>query len=201
MIYFLFHFFAALIVLSAIAVVYVSNPVYSVLCLILTFFISSTLFILLGAELIAMLVIIVYVGAVAVLFLFVVMMLDINYSRFKSGFTKYLAIGLLCGVILFINIVFIIKQSATTELVTTGSVPYVSNVIAIGNLIYTKYMYIFHLSGILLLISIIGSLVLTLRAKSNSVRRQNIDVQVNRSSTIKYVNVKVREGVDYENSN
>ena len=200
MIYFLFHFFSVLIVLSAMAVICVSNPVYSVLCLILTFFISSTLFILLGAELIAMLVVIVYVGAVAVLFLFVVMMLDINYSRVKSGFTKYLAIGLLCGMILFINIVFIIKQSTTTELVM-GSVPYVSNVIAIGNLIYTKYMYIFHLSGILLLISIIGSLVLTLRTKSNNVHRQNMDVQANRSSTIKYVNVKVREGVDYENSN
>ncbi|ABD45020.1 NADH-ubiquinone/plastoquinone oxidoreductase chain 6 family protein [Ehrlichia chaffeensis str. Heartland] len=200
MIYFLFHFFAVLIVLSSISVVYVSNPVYSVLFLILTFFISSTLFILLGAELIAMLVIIVYVGAVAVLFLFVVMMLDINYSRLKSGFTKYLAIGLLCGMILFVNIVFVIKQSATTELVT-GSVSYVSNVIAIGNLIYTKYMYVFHLSGILLLISIIGSLVLTLRTKNGNVYRQSVGAQVNRSSTVKYVNVKVRQGVDYENSN
>ncbi|CEI85337.1 NADH-quinone oxidoreductase subunit J [Ehrlichia minasensis] len=200
MVYFLFHFFAALIVLSAVAVVYVSNPVYSVLFLILTFFISSTLFILLGAELIAMLVIIVYVGAVAVLFLFVVMMLDINYSRFKNGFTKYLAIGLLCGVILFVNIVFIIKQSVTAELVTEP-VPYVSNVIAIGNLIYTEYMYIFHLSGILLLISIVGALVLTLRAKNSSVRRQNINMQINRPSSIKYVNVKVKEGVNYEDSN
>ena len=200
MIYFLFHFFTALIVLSSIAVIYVSNPVYSVLFLILTFFISSTLFVLLGAELIAMLVIIVYVGAVAVLFLFVVMMLDINYSRFKNGFTKYLTIGLLCGIILFVNIVFIIKQSATTELVS-DPIPYTSNVIAIGNLIYTKYMYIFHLSGILLLISIIGSLVLTLRAKSSSVRRQSIDAQVRRSSSVKYVDVKVKEGVNYEDSN
>ncbi|AAZ68515.1 NADH-quinone oxidoreductase subunit J [Ehrlichia canis] len=200
MVYFLFHFFAALIVLSSVAVVYISNPVYSVLFLILTFFISSTLFILLGAELIAMLVIIVYVGAVAVLFLFVVMMLDINYSRFKNVFTKYLAIGLLCGVILFVNIVFIIRQSATTELVTE-SVQYVSNVVAIGNLIYTEYMYIFHLSGILLLISIIGALVLTLRAKNSSVHRQNINMQINRPSSIKYVSVKVKEGVNYEDSN
>ncbi|WDM84952.1 NADH-quinone oxidoreductase subunit J [Ehrlichia sp. JZT12] len=200
MIYFLFHFFTVLIVLSSIAVIYVSNPVYSVLFLILTFFISSTLFVLLGAELIAMLVIIVYVGAVAVLFLFVVMMLDINYSRFKNGFTKYLTIGLLCGIILLVNIVFIIKQSATTELVS-DPIPYTSNVIAIGNLIYTKYMYIFHLSGVLLLISIIGSLVLTLRTKGGSIRRQNIDAQVRRSSSVKYVNVKVKEGVDYEDSN
>ncbi|MGN7618472.1 MAG: NADH-quinone oxidoreductase subunit J [Ehrlichia sp.] len=177
-----------------------SNPVYSVLFLILTFFISSALFILLGAELIAMLVIVVYVGAVAVLFLFVVMMLDINYSRFKSGFTKYLTIGLLCGIMLFVNMVFIIKQSATTELVT-DAVPHASNVIAIGNLIYTKYMYVFHLSGILLLISIIGSLVLTLRTKNNNVRRQSVDAQVRRSSSVRYVNVKVKEGVDYENSN
>ena len=200
MIYFLFYFFTALIVLSSIAVIYVSNPVYSVLFLILTFFISSTLFVLLGAELIAMLVIVVYVGAVAVLFLFVVMMLDINYSRFKSGFTKYLTIGLICGIILFVNIVFIIKQSATTELVA-DTVHYTSNVVAIGNLIYTKYMYIFHLSGILLLISIIGSLVLTLRTKSTSVYKQNVDAQVRRSSSVKYVNVKVKEGVDYEDPN
>ncbi|QGR02548.1 NADH-quinone oxidoreductase subunit J [Ehrlichia ruminantium] len=200
MIYFLFHFFAVLVVVSAVAVIYVSNPVYSVLFLILTFFISSTLFILLGAELIAMLVIIVYVGAVAVLFLFVVMMLDINYSRFKHGFTKYFVIGLIGGMILFVNMVFIIKQSSTTELVT-DSKPYVSNVVAIGNLIYTKYMYIFHLSGVLLLISIIGSLVLTLRDKGNNVRKQSANVQVSRSPFVKYMDVKVRGGVNHEDSN
>ncbi|CAH58208.1 NADH-quinone oxidoreductase subunit J [Ehrlichia ruminantium] len=199
MIYFFFHFFAVLVILSSIAVIYVSNPVYSVLFLILTFFMSSTLFILLGAELIAMLVIIVYVGAVAVLFLFVVMMLDINYSRFKHGFTKYFVIGLISGMILFVNMVFIIKHSATADLVTESK-PYVSNVMAIGNLIYTKYMYIFHLSGVLLLISIIGSLVLTLRDKGNNIRRQSPDIQISRSPFVKYVDVKVRGGVSYEDS-
>ncbi|WP_045808755.1 NADH-quinone oxidoreductase subunit J [Candidatus Neoehrlichia procyonis] len=197
MIYFLFYFFSFFLIASAITVVMSSNPVYSVLSLILTFFISSTLFILLGAEFIAMLVVIVYVGAVAVLFLFVVMMIDTNYSRIRQGFVKYFIISLMCGVVFFIDMVLVIQNSHIRSDVVKNQDINMENMFIIGNVIYTDYMYVFHLSGILLLISVTAALVLTLHHKDD-VYRQDVYKQVSRDSSIRLADPEFLQGVKDE---
>ncbi|WCR53008.1 MAG: NADH-quinone oxidoreductase subunit J [Wolbachia endosymbiont of Ctenocephalides orientis wCori] len=161
--HFFFYFFAILSIVSSICVVGVKNPIHSVLFLIFTFINSSVLFILLGAEFIAMMVLVVYIGAVAVLFLFVVMMLDIDYARLRQGFSKHFTLGaIFCAVFLLI-ISFVISSSTPN---INNAIDYnVNNVKAIGNLLYTDYMYAFHLSGILLLVAIVGAVALTLQDK------------------------------------
>ncbi|WP_410522099.1 NADH-quinone oxidoreductase subunit J [Neoehrlichia mikurensis] len=196
MICFLFYLFSFFLVVSAITVIIASNPVYSVLSLILTFFISSTLFILLGAEFIAMLIIIVYVGAVAVLFLFVVMMIDIDYSRIKQGFTKYFIISLMCGVVFFVDVVLVIQNShMRSDMVKNQN--NMENVFMIGNVIYTDYMYAFHLSGILLLVSIVSALVLALYHQDDALK-QDVHKQVSRDSSVKLADPKFLQGVTDE---
>ncbi|QXK92348.1 NADH-quinone oxidoreductase subunit J [Neoehrlichia mikurensis] len=193
---FLFYLFSFFLVVSAITVIIASNPVYSVLSLILTFFISSTLFILLGAEFIAMLIIIVYVGAVAVLFLFVVMMIDIDYSRIKQGFTKYFIISLMCGVVFFVDVVLVIQNShMRSDMVKNQN--NMENVFMIGNVIYTDYMYAFHLSGILLLVSIVSALVLALYHQDDALK-QDVHKQVSRDSSVKLADPKFLQGVTDE---
>ena len=181
-----FYIFAAVLVASAIMVVFSKNPVHSVLFLILAFFNAAGLFILLGAEFVAMILVIVYVGAVAVLFLFVVMMLDINFTELRQGINTYLPFGIVLGVVLFVELVFLVFQglvpSQASQLAAAAPAPMameVSNTRALGQLLYTHYLYVFQVSGLILLVAMIGAIVLTLRHRPG-VQRQRIAEQINR---------------------
>lgn len=195
---FTFYFLAAITVASATMVVSARNPVHSVLFLILAFFNSAGLFVLIGAEFLAMVLVVVYVGAVAVLFMFVVMMLDINFVGLREGYMQYLPIGLLVGVILLAELVFVggswAVRDETAPLATTAAmVEPVTNTEAIGNLLYTEYFYLFQTAGLILLVAIIGAIALTLRQRPN-VRRQDIGRQVNRLRSEAVELKKVRSG-------
>ena len=154
------------------------NPVHSVLFLILCFFNTSILFILLKAEFLAMVLLIVYVGAVAVLFLFVVMMLDINISRFRESFSRYLPIGLFVGLVIFFELILIIRSSEFFSTITSNdNTTFLENTLEIGKVLYTDYFLLFQLSGIILLVAMIGAILLTLR-KREGVKKQNIYQQI-----------------------
>jgi len=183
---FFFYVFAFVTIASAVMVISVRNPVHAVLFLILAFFNAAGLFVLLGAEFIAMILVIVYVGAVAVLFLFVVMMLDVDFAELRAGFQKYLPVGGLIGALLLAELLLV--ASAWTiapqgALQIAERIPpaaeAVTNAEAIGRVLYTKYVYYFQLSGLVLLIAMIGAIVLTLRHREG-VKRQSIAVQVAR---------------------
>jgi NADH-quinone oxidoreductase subunit J len=180
-----FYVFAIIAVVSGIMVVASRNPVHSVLFLILAFFNGAGLFVLMGAEFLAMILVIVYVGAVAVLFLFVVMMLDINFVRLREGFLHYLPIGGLIGLVLLVELI-----AVATGLVPIGHVTGpvaesitaktgVTNTAMLGQLIYTKYIYLFQLAGMVLFVAMIGAIVLTLRHREG-VKRQKIARQIAR---------------------
>ena len=179
-----FYLFAVLAVVAAVMVIVAKNPVHAVLYLILAFFNAAGLFVLLGAEFLAMILIIVYVGAVAVLFLFVVMMLDVDFAELKAGFIKNAPVGLLVGgivlaelVLLFIGRGFGIGAAhAPGAAAATG----VSNTQALGLVLYTRYVYYFEVAGLILLVAMIGAIVLTLSHKPG-VRRQSIAAQVART--------------------
>ncbi len=191
-----FYVFAAVTVVSAFMVISARNPVHSVLYLILAFFNSAALFLLMGAEFIAMILVIVYVGAVAVLFLFVVMMLDINIAELRQGFLKYLPIGAAVGIALFAEILLALGAWSVSP-VAAGSlrakVSDVPNTEALGRLIYTDYMFLFQAAGMVLLIAMIGAIVLTLRTRPG-VRRQKIAAQIGRRREEAVVLVKTRVG-------
>ena len=178
-----FYVFAAVAVLSAILVVVNRNPVYSVLFLILAFFNAAGLFVLLGAEFLAMMLIVVYVGAVAVLFLFVVMMLDINFAALREGFVRYAWIGAIIGAVLAAEIIFVVSSGAISPAANMlGGSPTpagVSNTEALGRILYTDYFYLFQVSGLVLLVAMIGAIVLTHRERAG-VKRQRIADQVAR---------------------
>jgi NADH-quinone oxidoreductase subunit J len=180
-----FYLFAAVAIASGVMVIAARNPVHSVLFLILAFFNAAGLFVLMGAEFIAMILVIVYVGAVAVLFLFVVMMLDINFVELRQGFLQYLPIGGLIGVILLVELLFVFASWAVLPeagMLAAAPVPpseAVSNTRALGRLLYTNYVYLFQASGMVLLVAMIGAIVLTLRSREG-VRRQNISKQIGR---------------------
>ncbi len=180
-----FYLFAAMIIASAVMVIAARNPVHSVLFLILAFFNGSGLFVLLGAEFLAMILVILYVGAVAVLFLFVVMMLDINFVELRQGFLQYLPIGALVGIVLLAELIAVLGAWAMAPEVGLGtSLPIpppdqVTNTQALGEVLYTKYIYLFQTAGLVLLVAMIGAIVLTLRRR-DGVRRQNIGEQVSR---------------------
>lgn len=180
-----FYLFAALTVASAFMVISSRNPVHSVLFLILAFFNSAALFVLLGAEFLAMILIVVYVGAVAVLFLFVVMMLDINFSELRQGFLQYLPIGALIGIILMIELLMVVGGwTLSPEALQLSSAPAVAmtelnNTEQLGNLIYTQYVYLFQIAGMILLVAMIGAIVLTHRTRPG-VKKQVIAEQVYR---------------------
>jgi NADH-quinone oxidoreductase subunit J len=195
---FVFYLLAAVTVASGVMVVSARNPVHSVLFLILAFFNSAGLFVLIGAEFLAMILVVVYVGAVAVLFMFVVMMLDINFLRLQEGFMQFLPVGLLVGVILLAELVLV---GGTYGVAGGGApaaeqaTPAVSNIEAIGNLLYTDYFYLFQAAGMILLVAIIGAITLTLRHRR--VRRQDIGRQVGRlrSETVELRKVRTGSGV------
>ena len=170
-----FYLFAAVMLGAGLMVVVSRNPVYSVLFLILAFFNAAGLFVLIGAEFIAMLLVVVYVGAVAVLFLFVVMMLDINFAEMRAGFQKYLPLGLVVGGILVFELVAAIYGDAFSG-ATLPAMPEISNTRALGNVLYTKYLYLFQIAGLILLVAMIGAISLTMRRRAG-VRRQVVAEQ------------------------
>ena len=195
-----FYFFAAILIASAIMVIAAKNPVHSVLFLILTFFNAAGLFVLLGAEFLAMILVVVYVGAVAVLFLFVVMMLDIDFAELKRGSLQYLPFGALVGLILVAELVmagsaWVLKPVAKTAFASATPAG-VSNTAALGRILYTDYVYYFQIAGLVLLVAMIGAIVLTLRHKPG-VRRQVIMDQVLRTPAtgMRVVSLKPGEGI------
>jgi NADH-quinone oxidoreductase subunit J len=178
-----FYLFSAILLVSGVMVISARNPVHSVLFLILAFFQAAGLFVLLGAEFLAMTLVIVYVGAVAVLFLFVVMMLDINFAKLREGFNQYLPFGALIGAILLVELLVVAGNWAVTaEAVSQIAAPAatgISNTEALGRVIYTQYVYLFQGAGLVLLIAMIGAIVLTLRHREG-VRRQSVPAQLAR---------------------
>ena len=190
-----FYLFASITCLAGLMVISSRNPVHSVLFLILAFFNAAGLFVLLGAEFLAMLLVVVYVGAVAVLFLFVVMMLDINFVELREGFQRYMPLGLGVGGVLLAEILFVFFNSADMP-ETVVMVNEVSNTRALGRILYTDYIYLFQLAGLILLVAMIGAIALTLRKREN-VRRQSISSQIERTraDSIEVVSVPSNTGV------
>ncbi len=196
----LFYLFATVTVAAAVMVVSARNPVHSVLFLILAFFNAAALFILIGAEFLAMVLVVVYVGAVAVLFMFVVMMLNVNFVRMRQGALQYLPIGGLVGLILLVELLLVAGTwtlAPTPEAIeprpTTAGL---TNTEALGNLLYTEYFYLFQAAGVILLVAIIGAITLTLRERRD-LRRQDIGTQVHRdrATAVELKKVKPRAGI------
>ncbi len=181
-----FYLFAAIAVGAGVMVVSARNPVHSVLFLILTFFTTAGLFVLIGAEFLAMVLVVVYVGAVAVLFMFVVMMLDINFVEMREGFLQYMPVGVLVGIILLVELLMILgTASMSPEVMAAGTEPIPDladrqNTAALGDVLYTKYIYLFQAAGMILLIAMIGAIVLTHRQRPG-VKKQVISEQLART--------------------
>jgi NADH-quinone oxidoreductase subunit J len=198
-----FYLFSGILIASAVMVVSSRNPVHSVLFLILAFFNAAGLFILLGAEFLAMTLVIVYVGAVAVLFLFVVMMLDVDFTELRQGFLQYLPFGAIIGLILLVEILMVVGAwTIGPEIANLRTAPMpaaneaVDNTRALGRLLYTHYVYYFQAAGLILLVAMIGAIVLTLQHKSG-VKRQDISVQNARTKeqSMEIRKVKAGEGI------
>ena len=194
-----FYLFAFVAVASAFMVIAAKNPVYSVLFLIVTFFNSAGLFLLTGAEFLAMILLVVYVGAVAVLFLFVVMMLDVDFAEFKSGALQYAPIGAVVGLILAAELIIVLggyafaPQLAGTVAQPTPDIATRHNTAALGDILYTDYVHFFQIAGMVLLVAMIGAIVLTLRHKAG-VKRQDISAQVARTPATAIEIKKVETG-------
>jgi NADH-quinone oxidoreductase subunit J len=199
----MFYVFAFVAIASGVMVVSARNPVHSVLFLILAFFNAAGLFLLMGAEFLAMILVIVYVGAVAVLFLFVVMMLDIDFAQLRTGAMKYLPVGLLVGIILLVELGFVflhwaiapgVASVAAAPLPSAGGF---SNTRALGDLLYTRYVFAFQAAGMILLVAMVGAIVLTLRQRVGT-RRQVIAEQLarRRAETVEVVKVPVGAGAE-----
>ncbi|MHB0953681.1 MAG: NADH-quinone oxidoreductase subunit J [Allorhizobium sp.] len=197
-----FYLFAFVAVASAFMVISARNPVHSVLFLILTFVNASGLFLLTGAEFLAMILLVVYVGAVAVLFLFVVMMLDIDFAELRSGALKYAPIGALVGIVVAAELVIVVGGTVLSPQAlnaVTMPIPALTdrtNTAALGDVLYTNYVYFFQIAGLVLLVAMIGAIVLTLRHREN-IKRQDISKQVARTpaTAVKVVKVKSGQGV------
>lgn len=197
-----FYLFATVTIAAAFMVIASRNPVHSVLFLILAFFNAAGLFMLAGAEFLALILIVVYVGAVAVLFLFVVMMLDVDFAEMRDGTLQYLPIGAMIGIVLLIELVLVLgansigPEAAANAVQPIPDLAQVPNIQAIGDLLYTRYIFFFQLSGMVLLVAMIGAIVLTLHHKPN-VRRQNIADQVNRdaNAAVEMKNIEPGQGI------
>jgi len=192
-----FYLFAGVCVASAVMVIVSRNPVHSVLFLILAFVNASGLFVLMGAEFLAMILVVVYVGAVAVLFLFVIMMLDVDFAQLREGFIEYLPVGLVVGGIFMFELLLIagswLIQPGTAKAITAAIPANVSNTEALGLVLYTKYIHYFQLAGMVLLVAMIGAIVLTLRHKAY-IKRQDINVQNARTPELAMSVRKVASG-------
>lgn len=198
-----FYAFAAILLAAASMVIFSRNPVHSVLWLIVAFFNAAGLMVLVGAEFIAMLLVIVYVGAVAVLFLFVVMMLDIDFAELRAGFARNLPLGILLAIVLFFELILGIgayRAGAVTLGVADGKAAIagaVPNIEAVGNLLYSKYIFLFETAGLILLVAMVGAIVLTHRPVRGT-RGQNISQQNKRrpQDAVRNVNQPVGQGVE-----
>jgi NADH-quinone oxidoreductase subunit J len=194
-----FYIFAAILLVSAAMVVSARNPVHSVLFLILAFFNAAALFLIAGAEFLAMILVIVYVGAVAVLFLFVVMMLDVDFAELRGGFQRYLPVGATVGVVLFIELAAVLggwTLAPDAVQLRMSPVPAgMSNTEALGQILYTDYVFLFQTAGLILMVAMIGAIVLTLRDRKTS-RHQNIQRQTERtvSETLEMMSVSLGAG-------
>ena len=192
-----FYLFAGMCVASAFMVIAVKNPVHAVLFLILAFFNAAGLFVLLGAEFLAMILVVVYVGAVLVLFLFVVMMLDVDFAVLKAGFLKYLPVGATVGLLFLVELVLIVGAWVTApEIAAQAPTPPpadIGNTEALGLILYTRYVYLFEVAGLILLVAMIGAIVLTLQHKRD-VRRQSVAAQVGRTREEAVALVEVESG-------
>ena len=197
---FFFYLFSLAAIGSAMLVITARNPVHSVLFLILCFFNAAGLFVLLGAEFLAMILVVVYVGAVAVLFLFVVMMLDVDFVEMREGMAQYLPIGGVIGLILLVEMILLVGTwTISPDLIANATAPAASSITnteAIGQILYTKYVFFFQMSGLILLVAMIGAIVLTMRHKPN-VKRQVIADQVARgpATAVEVKQVKSGEGL------
>ncbi|WP_320201944.1 NADH-quinone oxidoreductase subunit J [Agrobacterium sp. rho-13.3] len=197
-----FYIFAFVAVASAFMVISSKNPVHSVLFLILTFFNAAALFLLTGAEFLAMILLVVYVGAVAVLFLFVVMMLDVDFAELRSGVLQYAPMGALIGIILAAELIIVVggsvlnPQAAKSITMPIPPADVRNNTAALGDVLYTNYIYFFQLAGLILLVAMIGAIVLTLRHRTD-IKRQDISKQVARDpkTAVTTVNVKPGQGI------
>jgi NADH-quinone oxidoreductase subunit J len=198
---FAFYVFALVAVASGFLVIFARNPVHSVLWLILAFFSAAGLFVLLGAEFVAMLMLIVYVGAVAVLFLFVVMMLDVDFAELRGRLAEYLPVGLLVGVVLLVQLGFVFGAWEATDIAlaqraaVTPSPDAVQNTAALGDLLYTRYVLLFQLAGLILLVAMIGAIVLTLRHREG-VKKQSVIAQMYRDpkEAVDLIDIKPGQG-------
>lgn len=194
--------FAIVAVAAAVLVISARNPVHSVLFLILTFFNAAGLFVLMGAEFLAMILVVVYVGAVAVLFMFVVMMLDINFVEMRQGFLQYLPVGALIGLILLVELLMAVGAwTISPEAIGLGLSPapaldQITNTHAIGQIMYTKYVYLFQTSGMVLLVAMVGAIVLTHRRR-DGVRKQRINDQIARDpeDAVQLQDVEIGKGI------
>ncbi len=199
---FAFYLFAITVVTGGMMTVISKNPVHSVLWLILTFISSAGLFVLLGAEFVAMLLVIVYVGAVAVLFMFVTMMLDIDFSELRGEMAKYLPIGLLIGVVILMQLSLALgvwqfsDDAQSLRAAVTPDLNEVHNTAALGRLIYGEYILLFQLAGLILLVAMIGAIVLTMRHRTG-IKRQNVMAQMHRdpAKAMELIDVKPGQGL------
>lgn len=193
----IFYLFSAVLIVSALMVISARNPVHAVLFLILCFFNAAGLFVLLGAEFLAMILVIVYVGAVAVLFLFVVMMLDVNFEELRQGRRKHILLGLGVGAVILFQLISLLlvwqPHAIVAENLATASASTIEHTKAIGAVLYTHYLYPFQVSGLILLVAMIGAIVLTLR-KRPDVKRQNVQQQLDRKREDVVRVVKVQSG-------
>ena len=196
-----FYIFSFIAVLSALMVISSKNPVHSVLFLILSFVNAAGLFVLLGAEFLAMILVVVYVGAVAVLFLFVVMMLDINFIKLREGFLQYLPFGALLGIVLIIELGLLFftknfKESGLVKYYSNPTIEKIENTKLIGEILYTDYFYLFQICGLILLVAMIGSITLTLRDRGK-VKRQDINLQntIDHNTAIEKKKINLGEGI------
>jgi NADH-quinone oxidoreductase subunit J len=194
-----FYLFAMIMVAAGFMVIAAKNPVHAVLFLILAFFNAAGLFVLLGAEFLAMILVVVYVGAVAVLFLFVVMMLDVDFAELRAGFMKHAPLGALVGLLLLAELILVGFRFVRPGALSQPSAPApppgsgITNTEALGQVLYTKYVYFFQAAGLILLVAMIGAIVLTLRHKEG-VKRQSIAAQVARGKKTAMEIVKVAPG-------
>jgi NADH-quinone oxidoreductase subunit J len=197
---FFFYLFSAIMIAAAFMVISARNPVHSVLFLILAFFNAAGLFVLLGAEFLAMILVVVYVGAVAVLFLFVVMMLDVDFTELKQGVAKYLRLGVPLGLLILAEIAFVVSAwtigPISIENTASPMPPGMTNTMALGHVLYTQYAYLFEAAGLVLLTAMIGAIVLTLRHKAE-VKRQKVARQNARTpaEAVEVRKVASRQGI------
>ena len=193
-----FYLFATLTIASAVAVIFARNPVHSVLWLILAFFNAAGLMLLVGAEFIAMLLVIVYVGAVAVLFLFVVMMLDIDFAQLRSGFSRNLPFGIIIALVLLGEIIVAVLAHKAGPVMAGQAIPaaQVPNIVALGTLLYTRYLFAFEIAGLILLVAMVGAIVLTHRSRADT-RTPKVSKQLRRrpDEALKLTDPAVGEGM------